>query len=211
LLREVVETAVRSDPLELPYDKQHRYFGFTDASGGGADEYALGIAHREGDDTIIDLVRARRGIPAEITAGYAALLKSYGIRKVTGDKYAGSWPADEFKKYDIDYTPSEKPKSGLYLDLLPALNSGRVETEGALRNLNAQRQHVAHPNTPNLEFPAADETLLRQLMQVRGYTYYRGPERIGWFSSAGGPQQLKIIAGALGLALPHPGRGSVAA
>ena len=42
-------------------------------------------------------------------------------------KYAGSWPGDEFKKHNIDYTSSEKPKSGLYLDLLPALNSGRVE------------------------------------------------------------------------------------
>ena len=127
LLREVVDAAVRSGPLELPYDKQHRYFGFCDPAGGGADEYCLGIAHKEGDDTVVDLVRARHGIPAEITAGYAALLKTYGIRKVTGDKYAGSWPADEFKKHDIKYAPSEKPKSGLYLDLLPALNSGRVE------------------------------------------------------------------------------------
>jgi len=27
-------------------------------------------------------------------------------------KYAGSWPGDEFKKHNIDYTSSEKPKSG---------------------------------------------------------------------------------------------------
>jgi len=71
--------------------------------------------------------------------------------------------------------------------------------------------HVAHPNTPNLEFPAADDTVLRQLMQARGYTYHRGPSRVGWFSPAGGPQQLKIIAGALGLPVPQPGRESVAA
>jgi len=127
LLREVVDAAVRSGPLELPFDKAHKYFGFTDPAGGGADEYTIAIGHREDDLTVVDLVRARRGVPAEITAGYAALLKSYGIRKVTGDKYAGSWPADEFKKHDIEYTPSDKPKSGLYLDLLPALNSGRVE------------------------------------------------------------------------------------
>jgi len=43
------------------------------------------------------------------------------------DKYAGSWPGDEFRKHNIDYTSSEKPKSGLYWVLLPALNSGRVE------------------------------------------------------------------------------------
>jgi len=29
-----------------------------------------------------------------------------------------------------------------------ALQNARMETEGALRDLNAQRQHVAHPNTP---------------------------------------------------------------
>lgn len=127
LLREVVDAAVRAGPLELPFDKAHKYIAFVDPAGGGADEFCLAIGHKEGEDTVIDLLRARRGIPAELTAGYAALLKTYGIRKVTGDKYAGSWPADEFKKHDIEYTPSEKPKSGLYLDLLPALNSGRVE------------------------------------------------------------------------------------
>jgi hypothetical protein len=127
LLREVVDAAVRTSPLELPFDKAHRYFAFVDPAGGGADEFCLAIGHKEGDDTVIDVLRARRGIPAELTAGYAELLKSYSIRKVTGDKYAGSWPADEFKKHNIEYSPSEKPKSGLYLDLLPALNSGRVE------------------------------------------------------------------------------------
>jgi hypothetical protein len=127
ITREVVEQAVRTQPLELPYDKQHRYFGFVDPAGGGQDEFTIAIGHKEGDDTIVDVIRARRGIPAELTAGYAELLKSYGIRKVTGDKYAGSWPGDEFNKHGIKYTPSEKPKSGLYLDLLPALNSGRVE------------------------------------------------------------------------------------
>jgi hypothetical protein len=127
ILREVVDAAVRTSPLELPFDKARRYFAFVDPAGGGADEFCLAIGHKEGDDTVIDVLRARRGVPAELTAGYAELLKSYRIRKVTGDKYAGSWPADEFKKHGIEYTPSEKPKSGLYLDLLPALNSGRVE------------------------------------------------------------------------------------
>jgi hypothetical protein len=84
-----------------------------------------------------------------------------------------------------------------------ALLATRKATQAALRDLNAQRQHVARPNTPILEFPAADDTLLRQLMQVRGYTYHRGPSRVGWFSPTDGPQQLRIIAGALGLAVPQ--------
>lgn len=125
--REVVDQAVRSEPLELPYHHANRYVAFVDPSGGGADEFTLAIGHVEDERTVTDLLRARRGTPAEIVAEYVETLKSYGIRKVTGDKYAGSWPADEFEKHGIDYEPSEKPKSGLYLDLLPALNSGRVE------------------------------------------------------------------------------------
>jgi multidrug efflux pump subunit AcrA (membrane-fusion protein) len=85
-----------------------------------------------------------------------------------------------------------------------ALQNARKATAIALRGLSAQRQHCARPNTPILEFPAADDTLLRQLMQVRGYTYHRSPVRVGWFSPTDGPQQLRIVAGALGLALPHP-------
>ena len=136
LLREVVDAAVRTGPLELPFDRAHRYFAFVDPAGGGVDEFTLAIGHKEAEDTVVDVLRARRGIPADITAEYAAMLKSYRIRKVTGDKYAGSWPGDEFKKYGIKYTPSNKPKSGLYLDLLPALNSGRVELPPDDRLLN---------------------------------------------------------------------------
>jgi len=136
LLREIVDLAVRAGPLELPFDKAHKYFAFVDPAGGGADEYCLAIGHKEGEDTVIDVLRGRRGVPAEITAGYAELLKSYRIRKIVGDKYAGSWPSDEFAKHDIEYSPSEKPKSGLYLDLLPALNSGRVAIPNDTRLVN---------------------------------------------------------------------------
>jgi hypothetical protein len=48
-------------------------------------------------------------------------------------------------------------------------------------------------------------------MDVRGFSYQRGPVRVGWFSPTDGPQQLKIVANALGLKLPQPGRESVAA
>lgn len=83
-----------------------------------------------------------------------------------------------------------------------ALEAAREETESAIRDLTVQRQHVAR--TSHLEFPAADETLLWQLMQVRGYSYHRGPDRVGWFAPATHPGQLKITAAALGLPVPRP-------
>jgi hypothetical protein len=46
---------------------------------------------------------------------------------VTGDRYAGEWPREAFRKLDIQYELSERPKSALYQDLLPRINSGQVE------------------------------------------------------------------------------------
>ncbi|MEC8848755.1 MAG: terminase family protein [Pseudomonadota bacterium] len=125
--RDVIENAQRSEPLELPFNRAHRYSAFTDPAGGGQDEFTVGIGHHEGERLVVDVVRGMRGVPAEITASYAELLKAYGIREVTGDRFSGSWCSDEFARHKITYRHAEKPKSGLYGDLLPALNSGRVE------------------------------------------------------------------------------------
>ena len=54
------------------------------------------------------------------------MLKSYRVSRVRGDRYAGSWPSEAFRKVGISYEPAEKPKSALYGELLPLLNSGRA-------------------------------------------------------------------------------------
>ena len=51
----------------------------------------------------------------------------YGIREVVGDKYAGEWPREQFRKNGIGYTVAENTKSEIYLATLPLLNSQRVE------------------------------------------------------------------------------------
>lgn len=127
LTRETVEAATRLEPLELPWRRGVRYFAFADPSGGGADEFTLGIGHLEGESAVVDLVRARTGQPAAIVAEYADVLKAHGLTEVTADRYAGSWPADEFQRHGIRCHTAEQPKSGLYLDTLAALNSARVE------------------------------------------------------------------------------------
>lgn len=124
---EQVMDAQRSKPLELPPLDRMKYHAFADPSGGGADHFTLGISHREGERIVVDVVRGRRGNPAAITADFAEILKSYGIRKVTGDRYAGAWVVNEFARHGISYTHSEKNRSGIYTDFLAALNSGRVE------------------------------------------------------------------------------------
>jgi hypothetical protein len=46
---------------------------------------------------------------------------------VEGDRYAGEWPRERFREHGISYVPAEKPKSDIYKELLPSLNSTKVE------------------------------------------------------------------------------------
>ena len=125
--RETLDACTRSSPLELPYMKGRTYSAFIDPAGGGSDEFTVSIGHRDNGVLILDCIRARKGTPAEIVGEYARLLRSYNVGKATSDRYAGSWPADEFRRHGIKVEPSAKPKSDLYRDALAALNSGQVE------------------------------------------------------------------------------------
>ncbi|TXH81185.1 MAG: hypothetical protein E6Q77_08630 [Rhizobium sp.] len=105
------------------------YHAFVDPSGGSADSFTLAIGHQEGDNAILDLLREERPpfSPEGVVSRYCADLKRYGISEVTGDRYAGEWPREQFRKHGITYEPSARPKSELYGDLLPMLNSGRAD------------------------------------------------------------------------------------
>lgn len=124
---ELIKQATRPKPLETPWASKTLYRAFTDPAGGGADEFTVAIGHLDRDAVVIDAVRGLHGSPATIAKEYAAFLKSYGIRRVTGDRYAGRWPRDEFEKHGIAYDVSELDRSGLYLEALAAFNSGCVE------------------------------------------------------------------------------------
>lgn len=124
---ELLEDCTRPKPLELPPCHGSTYHAFVDPAGGGADEFTLSIAHSEDDQFVIDLVRGRKGSPADAVAEFAAVLKHYNVKRVTGDRYAGRWPRDEFDKHGIAYDVAEQDRSGLYLELLAAINSGRVQ------------------------------------------------------------------------------------
>ena len=63
-------------------------------------------------------------IPAK--PDFAALLKSSRVNRVTGDRYAGEFPREPFRKHGIAYDLAKQTKSELFRDLLPLLNSGRI-------------------------------------------------------------------------------------
>ena len=64
--------------------------------------------------------------PDAVVDDFAALLKSYRVSRVTGDRYAGEFPRELFRKHGIAYDLAKQTKSELFRDLLPLLNSGRI-------------------------------------------------------------------------------------
>lgn len=117
--------------LELPPTTEHRFFAFTDPAGGsGADSFTLAIAHRDKDGlAVLDLAREIRPpfSPEAAAEEFAKVLRQYGCTSVTGDRYAGEWPRERFRKHGITYQLSDRPKSDIYRDALPLLTSGKAE------------------------------------------------------------------------------------
>jgi hypothetical protein len=113
----------------LPREHGVRYVAFCDPSGGTRDSMTLAIAHATPHAAVLDLVLETRPpfSPSEVVARFAEALRDYGIRKVTGDRYAGEWPREAFRKEGVSYEPSERTKSELYAELLPLLNNRAVE------------------------------------------------------------------------------------
>jgi hypothetical protein len=127
LTREAIEACVSPGVRERPRVPRFSYKAFVDPSGGSADSMTLAIAHRENDGIILDAVRERKPpfSPDDVVQEFAAVLKSYKISKVVGDRYAGEWVREPFRKAGIGYELSAQPKSDLYRDMLPLVN-GKV-------------------------------------------------------------------------------------
>jgi hypothetical protein len=126
---ESIEQCVVPGRTELMAAGALGYVAFVDPSGGRRDQFTVAIAHRQKDKAIVDCVRAWKPPfnPEHVTEECAKVLKPYRIHSVTGDAYGGEWPRDAFRKYGIHYEVSEKNRSQLYLELIPAVNSQRVE------------------------------------------------------------------------------------
>jgi hypothetical protein len=82
-------------------------------------------AHR----IVLDAARERKPPfnPSGVVEEFADLLHAYRVSRVKGDRYAGEWPREQFRKQGIGYDPAEADRSTLYLEMMLALNAGRVE------------------------------------------------------------------------------------
>jgi len=126
---QAVKDAIVPDCDQLPPREGVSYAAFTDPSGGSQDAFTLAIGHAESGRGIIDLVREKKPpfSPEAVCAEFAAECLRYGCTIVRGDHYAGVWPAEQFAKHGVTYQVSSQSKSELYLGMLPALNSRRVD------------------------------------------------------------------------------------
>ena len=123
-----VVTACIGDYVEMAPLSKNRYSAFTDPSGGSADSFTMAISHREGDRIFIDAIREVQPpfSPESVIDEFASLCRSYRISKIEGDRYAGEFPRQQFRKRGLEYRCSDKTKSDLFRNLLPMLNAGRV-------------------------------------------------------------------------------------
>ena len=105
------------------------YSAFVDPSGGSADAMTLAIGHRDHarQAAVIDALREVTPpfSPEKAVEQFASLLRTYECSTVVGDKFAGDWPVEAFRKFGVRYEQSAAPKSDLYRDLLASLNSQR--------------------------------------------------------------------------------------
>jgi hypothetical protein len=77
----------------------------------------------------VDAIRENRPpfSPEAVVDEYAELMRTYKISTVQGDRFGGEWPRERFRVHGIAYELSPKPKSDIYRDLLPAINSRLVD------------------------------------------------------------------------------------
>jgi hypothetical protein len=118
---EAIEACISANVYERPPLSDVQYFAFVDPSGGSADSMTLAISHAEKNVAVLDAIREVKPpfSPESVVAEFSALLASYRISSVRGDRYGGEWPREQFCKAGIDYLPSDKSKSEIYSSLLP--------------------------------------------------------------------------------------------
>ena len=128
---EAVKACVSPGILERAPASGVSYVGFTDPSGGSANSTTLAVGHedRNREVAVVDCIRETRPpfSPESVCEDFARVLRSYGVARVNGDRFAGVWPVEAFARCGVKYEQNAEPKSTLYQGLLPALNSRKID------------------------------------------------------------------------------------
>jgi hypothetical protein len=155
---DAITRCVVPDRVELPPVADLSYSAFVDPSGGRRDAFTVGIAHRDGERCVVDVVRGWRAPfnPTGVVAECATLLQAYRVRKVTGDRYAGEWPREAFRSEGIQYEVAAKTKSDLYLALVAFVHGEQVElpeSDAMLRELRSLERRRGTSGKDRVDHP----------------------------------------------------------
>ena len=122
---------------ELPAQPAIRYAAGVDITGLGTgpnpDAFTLCVGHYDKDVFIQDVCKgwkksSKSSLNLDAIVGEIAdIIKRYRIIEINGDKYAGAWPIEHFRKVGVIYKQTEEPKSAYYLALEPVFAVGRIE------------------------------------------------------------------------------------
>lgn len=107
---------------------------------------------------VVDALRAWKPpfSPEAVVREASELLKLYRVRAVVGDRFSGTFASEAFSRHGISYSFSQENRSELYLGLLSAVNSGRVELldhAESLRQLRALERRTTSQGRDLIDHP----------------------------------------------------------
>jgi hypothetical protein len=208
LPRLLVEKAVDPGVAERVVLPRTTYHAYVDVAGGtGADSFAgaIGHKHRDGgrDIAIVDVIFEQRPSfdPDAVTARFSDILRTWGVRTVTGDAYAAAWPVAAFAKHGITYVRAQLNTSDIYLHTVPLFTANRVQLPDHARLVDqlcglrrkvgsAGRETVSHMARAHDDLATAVCGLLWRLSPATRGAVIAGPLVFSsggdWFGPLGG-------------------------
>ncbi len=198
--REVVEALVIKGRQELMARPNSKivYTAFYDASGGRGEDAALAIVHTQKDRVILDLLREWRAPHNPYVAIREAvqILREWGIRRVTGDNYAGDFVSRAFQALGAYFQKCEKPKSELYLEFLPIICSRGVELLDVKRlvdQLSNLERRTRSGGKDSVDHPQGGRDDLANAVAGAVVMASKGTIRVGGLG-AGGNRAVEFVA-----------------
>src|SRR5690606_17542636 len=118
----------------------------------------LAVAHEENGVQVLDLLVGFEPpfSPSETIKACAQILKAYGVYSITTDRYSGGFAPELWRQNQIEWKPSERSRSELYLSLVPIINSGGcrlLDDEKMRRQLLGLRRKVAPGGRESVDHP----------------------------------------------------------
>ena len=153
----LIESAVDAGVVVRPRVPGVSYRAFMDVSGGVSDAFAAAVAHRDGDQVVLDCLieQVPPFNPSETMSRVCATLREYGLKECRGDRYSASWAVEAARANGVAYRHHDKDRSAIYADVLPLFTSGKVrlldhaklcaQFAALERTAGVNRDRVDHP------------------------------------------------------------------